>query len=99
MATYKRSLPGFLQSGTVITVSIVSGSWTYLDDIHHGGDHEDDHEDGHEEDDHDHDDHGDNDNDLLPAKDGPAPIVKSQWFFQRIFILQLVFKLLLLGLR
>ena len=90
MATYKRSLPGFLQSGTVITVSIVSGSWTYLDDVHHGGDHED----GHEE-----DDHGDNDDDLLPAKDGPAPIVKSQWFFQRIFILQLVFKLLLLGLR
>ena len=90
MATYKRSLPGFLQSGTVITVSIVSGSWTYLDDVHHGGDHED----GHEE-----DDHGDNDDDLLPAKDGPAPIIKSQWLFQRIFILQLVFKLLLLGLR
>ena len=28
--TYKCSFPGFLQSGTVKTVRIVSGSWTYL---------------------------------------------------------------------
>ena len=31
MTTYKCSFPRFLQSGTVMTVRIVSGSWTYLD--------------------------------------------------------------------
>ena len=31
--TYKCSFPGFLQSGTVKTVRIVSGSWTYLNQM------------------------------------------------------------------
>ena len=31
--TYKCSFPGFLQSGTVKTVRIVSGNWTYLNQM------------------------------------------------------------------
>ena len=54
MSTYKRSFPGFLQSGTVMTVRIVSGSWTYLGHVLFY-DHDDD-DDGDDDDDNDDDD-------------------------------------------